>query len=68
MPKASYSARAFERAKNAVFILRDSQSELSEQDQETLDILIDKELMGRLRESLYDARHGNTEPLESILD
>ncbi len=66
--QSSQSARAFERAKNAVFVLRETCASLSSQEEETLGILMDKELMSQLNASLREAKIGNTEPLENILD
>jgi len=65
---ASQNTGAFERAKNAVFVLRDSQSNLSRQEEETLGILMDQKLINHLNTSLQEAENEEVESLENILD
>ncbi len=59
--------RALEEARNAVATLRALKPMLSKRDEETLSILMDKELTNLLDKSLREARAGKLEPLSSIL-
>lgn len=65
---ANLHDHAFEQAREAVVALRDASSSLSPRELETLGILFDQELMAHLRASLKEARSGQVEPLENILD
>lgn len=64
-PSASF--RALEEAREAVIKLKTLQPLLSPQDEETLAILMDQELMTELEKSLEEAEKGKIEPLTSIL-
>lgn len=59
--------RALEEAREAVTALRTLKPLLSPQDEETLTILIDKELMRHLEKSLKEETQGRVMPLKSIL-
>lgn len=59
--------RVFKEAHEAVTKLRTLRPFLSPEDEETLAILMDKELMGHLEKSLSEAEKGRTEPLRNIL-
>ena len=65
---ANFQRQAFKQAREAVITLRDTSSALSPRELETLGVLFDKELMSNLRVSLNEARAGQVEPLENILD
>ena len=58
---------ALDEAREAIDKLRTLKQFLSPQDQETLALLMDKELMHQLQKSLQEARQGKVEPLHSIL-
>ena len=58
---------ALEEAREAVIKLRTLKAFLSPQDEETLALLMDKDLMRHLQKSLQEAAQGMTEPLYSIL-
>lgn len=62
-----YNFRVFEEAHEAVVKLKTLKPFLSPQDEETLAILIDKELMNHLEKSLREANEGKIEPLQNIL-
>lgn len=59
--------RALEEAHEAVVKLKTLKPFLSPQDEETLAILIDKELINHLEKSLREADEGKIEPLQNIL-
>lgn len=59
--------RVLERAREAVTTLRMLKPLLSSQDEETLSILIDQELVQHLERSLKEAEKGKREPLKNIL-
>ena len=59
--------RILEEARDAVAKLRTLRPLLSPQDQETLAILMDQDLMQHLDKSLREAASGKTEPLVNIL-
>jgi hypothetical protein len=61
------SAWAFEEAHEAVIKIKTLKPLLSPKEEESLAILMDKELMNHLYESLKEARAGDIEPLENIL-
>ena len=61
------SFRALEEAREAVITLRTLRPLLSEQDEETLALLVDRELMRDLETSLKEAEDGKLEPISSIL-
>lgn len=65
---ANIQGQAFKQAREAVLTLRDARPSLSPRELETLGVLFDKELMSDLRLSLDEARAGQVEPLENILD
>lgn len=58
---------AFDKAQEAISVLSSVKSKLSTIDEETLSILIDKELLGTLQKSLQEAHEGKLEPLTNIL-
>jgi hypothetical protein len=58
---------AFEEAKEAVIKIKTLRPHLSPKDEETLSILMDKELMAHLDKSLKEARKGKVEPIGNIL-
>lgn len=60
--------RVLEEARDAVVKLRTLKPFLSDADKETLNILMDEELMGDIERSLRDEEEGKVEPLESIVD
>ena len=57
----------FEEAREAVLKLKTLKPFLMPQDEETLELLIDKKLMGHLVKSLKEVEKNNIEPLEHIL-
>jgi len=59
--------RALEKARDAVATLRAIKPLLSPRDEETLSILIDKQLMEVLDKSIREAASGKLKPLASIL-
>lgn len=59
--------RVLEEAREAVYRLRALQPLLTPQDEETLAILMDKELTRHLEKSLQEEANGDLEPLENIL-
>lgn len=59
--------RILEEAREAVTRLRTLKPFLSPQDEETLAILIDKELMEHLEKSVKEMAEGKIEPLKHIL-
>jgi hypothetical protein len=59
--------RALEEARDAVTVLRTLKPLLTEQDAETLAILMDKELVSLLDKSLVESKKAQFEPLQSIL-
>ena len=61
------SSLAFEEAREAVVKIKTLKPLLSPKDEESLAILVDKELMTRLGKSLKEAKEGQVEPLENIL-
>jgi len=63
----STSVLAFEEAREAVIKIKTLKPLLSPKEEESLAILMDKELMGHLRKSLEEVRAGKIEPLENIL-
>ena len=66
-PASHVRFRILEEARDAVAKLRTLQPLLSPQDQETLAILMDQDLMQHLDKSLREAASGKTEPLAHIL-
>ena len=58
---------ALEEARDAVTTIRTLKPLLTEQDEETLAILMDKELVSLLDTSLHEMHDGKLEPLQSIL-
>lgn len=54
-------------AREAVIKLRTLKPFLTPRDEETLELLMDKELMTHLAKSLKEAKEGKIEPLEDIL-
>jgi len=66
--KQSISPLALEEAKDAVTKLKSIRPFLTPADEETLGILIDKELVSNLSKSLSEAKRGEYESLESVLD
>ena len=62
------SLLALEEAKDAVTKLKSIKPFLTRADEETLGILIDKELVSHLSKSLSEAKRGEYEPLESVLE
>ncbi len=63
----SISNIAFEEAREAVVKIKTLQPLLSSKEEETLSILMDKELMSHLKTSLNEAKNHQFEPLENIL-
>ena len=63
----STSNLALEEAREAVVKIKTLKPLLSAKDEETLAVLMDKELISQLDESLKEAREGKLEPLENIL-
>lgn len=59
--------KALEEARDAVIKLKALQPLLSPEDEETLAILMDKQLIDQLTQSLKEAHKGKLEPLNSIL-
>ncbi|MEK7576541.1 MAG: hypothetical protein AAB482_02490 [Patescibacteria group bacterium] len=59
--------RVLEEARDAVARLRALKPLLSLQDEETLSLLIDKQLLTSLEKSLREAQQGKVEPLGNIL-
>lgn len=59
--------RVLEDAREAIYRLRTLKSLLTPQDEETLAILMDKELMTHLEKSLQEEARGKREPLRNIL-
>lgn len=59
--------RIFEEAREAITKLKTLKPLLSSQDEETLSILMDKELLNHIGKSLKDAQKGKLEPLANIL-
>ena len=66
--KQPISPLALEEAKDAVTKLKSIKPFLTDADEETLGILIDKELVNILSKSLSEAKRGEYKPLESVLD
>ncbi|MDO8728468.1 MAG: hypothetical protein Q7K26_01105 [bacterium] len=62
------SPLALEEAKDAVTKLKSIKPFLTRADEETLGIIMDKELVSNLSKSLNEAKRGEYEPLESILE
>ena len=62
------SFRILEEAHEAITKLKTLSSLLTPQDQETLALLMDKELARQLEQSVDEAKKGKLEPLESILE
>lgn len=58
---------AFEKAREAVIVLKTVNPLLTPSEKETLEILMDKELMEDLETSLADTQTGRISSLESIL-
>ena len=58
---------AFEEAREAVVKIKTLQPLLSSKEEETLSILMDKELLSHLKTSLNEAKNHQLEPLENIL-
>ena len=58
---------AFEEAREAVTKLRTLKAFLSPQDEQTLALLMDRDLMRHLQKSLKEAEQGKVVPLHSIL-
>ena len=58
---------ALEEAREAVVKIKTLKPLLSPKDEETLAILMDKELMSHLDISLKEAKEGKIEPLENVL-
>lgn len=56
-----------EEARDAVIKLKTLQPLLSPEDEETISILMDKQLTDQLTQSLKEAEKGKLEPLSSIL-
>lgn len=72
MPQAKLKSnslhfRALEEAREAVLKLSTLKPLLTSQDEETLALLMDKELMAQLEKSLGEAEAGKLEPLHNIL-
>ena len=65
--KKSVNPLALEEAKDAVTKLKSIKPFLTRSDEETLGILIDKELMETLSKSLDEAGRGEYKPLRSVL-
>ncbi len=65
--KAYSDSLALEEAREAVVKLKTLKPLLSPKDEETLAILIDKQLMGHLEKSLSEEARGKVEPLKNIL-
>jgi len=61
------SSLALEEAREAVVKIKTLKPLLSSKDEETLAILMDKELMSHLNKSLKEAEEGKIEPLGNIL-
>lgn len=59
--------KPLEEARKAVFKLNFLKQYLTPQDEETLEILMDKKIMARLEKSLIEAKNGQFEPLANIL-
>ena len=59
---------AIDEAKDAVTKLKSIKPFLTRADEETLGILIDKELVSTLSKSLNEFKRGEYEPIESILE
>lgn len=59
--------KPLEEAKEALFKLNFLKQYLTPQDEETLEILMDKKIMARLEKSLIEAKNGQFEPLSNIL-
>jgi hypothetical protein len=66
--KQPISPLALEEAKDAVTKLKSIKPFLTAVDEETLSILIDKELVNTLSKSLSEAKREEYKPLESVLD
>ncbi len=66
--KQSISPLALEEAKDAITKLKSIKPFLTVADEETLGILIDKELIGNLSKSLNEAMRGEYKSLDSVLD
>lgn len=64
---ASTRQYALTEAQEAVIKLITLKPLLSSRDEETLSLLINKELMQRLKKSLKEAEKGKVEPLKNIL-
>lgn len=60
-------ALAFEKAREAVIVLKTVNPLLSPVEKETLEILMDKDLMEDLEKSLADTKAGRISKLETIL-
>ena len=65
--KKSVNSLVLEEAKDAVVKLKSIKPFLTRADEETLGILIDKELMKTLSKSLDEAGRGEYKPLKSVL-
>ncbi|HEX7455878.1 MAG TPA: hypothetical protein VF303_00205 [Candidatus Nanoarchaeia archaeon] len=61
------SSLAFEEAREAVVKIKTLKPLLSPKDEETLSILMDKELRVHLNKSLMEEKGGKVEPLENVL-
>lgn len=59
--------KPLEEAREAIFKLNFLKQYLAAQDEETLEILMDKKIMARLEKSLIEASNGQIEPLANIL-
>lgn len=67
LKNSHFRFRALEEAREAVTKLQTLKPLFSPQDEETLAILIDKELLNHLEKSLKEAEKGKVQPLKNIL-
>ncbi|MBI4086352.1 MAG: hypothetical protein HY433_03900 [Candidatus Liptonbacteria bacterium] len=65
--KEQFNPLLLEEAREAVMKLKTLKPFLSSQDEETLSVLMDQELVSRLKRSLNEASAGKLEPLKNIL-
>ena len=66
-PPSNTRVGALKKAHSAVITLRTLKPFLTPQDEETLTIMMDKELMTSLKKSITEAKARKLEPLERIL-
>ncbi len=59
--------QVFEKARESAITLLNLKDVLTEAELETLEVLLDKEILNQLTESFNEAEKGKLEPIENIL-